>query len=218
MKLIIGLLPISQLKPVNIQHIKGNLWQGTLQLQYQRLKANMQWEVHPSYLVSSTQSVLNIQLSSTHSKLTLASNFQELMSPQLRLTGTLNSQEISSQLSLPQRAKMTGDITIKQLQFSNNPPYYLSHADIEWTGGQVSANNKNSHLPALQLHTQQTPEGLVSQLKEASNQKQLVLVTAHNNKQADINVTQRLLSLLNQGKLSDNEAEFVIRFTEQLKF
>jgi len=216
MKLIISTLPLAQLKGVTLQKIQGNLWQGSLQLRYQKLKTQVQWAIHPSH-VFSDKSVLNLQLKTPKSQITLKSDFDGL-NPQLKLVGNLNSQEISRKLTLPQHANMTGNIIIKQLLFNNTPPYYLKQADIHWAGGQISANNKNSSLPALQLRSQKKQEILINQVFEASNQKQLILISAHQNKQADINVSQRLLSLLNQGKLSDNEDEFVIRFTEQLTF
>ncbi len=210
-------LPSAQIKHFKLSQLTGNIWQGSLNVSFHnKLNTKVQWTINLSYLLTE-KSVTKITLSTAQSQLQLLSNFQGL-SPVFKLHGKLNSKEISSQLNLAKQAKMVGVVHIHKLRLKNNPPYYFDNFNIHWDGGYVSADNNTNKLPALNIQSSQENKALVINITEAINKQVLLKIIATANKQAEIKMTQRLLTLTKQGKLSDDENEFVIRFTEKLKF
>jgi len=210
-------IPSLQIADIKFSHLKGNLWLGSLKLSYKnKLKTKLNWSISLTNIFNA-QPVTKIKLTTKQSQLNFTSNFQGL-TPALSIQGKLDSQEISSQIKLPNQAKMNGLIHIKNINIQNKPPYYINNGELLWDGGTVSANRNKNRLPALGVLLEQNGEHLVSYVTENSNKQSLIEIVASNDKQAEIKVTQRLLSLTKQGKLSDDESEFVIRFTEQLKF
>lgn len=210
-------LPSEKINQFSFSQLNGNIWQGSLHISYlKNLSTKIQWTIRPSNFFTN-KSVTNITLSTAGSQLQLSSNFQEL-SPEFKLRGTLDSHEISSQLHLAKRAKMTGLIHIKNLTIKNKPPYFVDQLNIKWLGGLVSAGNNNNQLPALNIQSSQENNALVINITEAENKQILLKIIATANKQAEIKMTQQLLTLTKQGNLSDDKNEFVIRFTEKLKF
>lgn len=210
-------LPSSQVAQIKLSELSGNLWQGSLVSSYKnKLKTNIYWSISPSHLLSS-KPVIKISLSSAQSQLSLHSDFQGL-SAKFVATGNLDSREISSQLSLPKGAKMTGKIHIENLDIANKPPYFIAQLKAHWDGGRVSADNKSNYLPALNIKSTTEAENLIINISKDSNKRNLLQIIAMANKQAEIKITQGLLNLTKQGKLSDDETEFVIRFTEKLTF
>lgn len=210
-------LPSAQINHFKLSQLSGNIWQGSLKASYHnKLNTKVQWTINPSYLLSETP-VTQITLSTTKSQLRLTSKFKGIF-PEFELQGELDSKEISSQLNLPKRAKMSGLIDIQSLTIKNDPPYYVDNLNINWAGGYVSADNNRNQLPALTIHSIKEKDELITHITEAKNKHILLKIIATTNKQAQIQMTQRLLTLTKQGRLSDNENEFVIRFTEKLKF
>ncbi|NOQ16750.1 MAG: hypothetical protein GQ581_06790 [Methyloprofundus sp.] len=211
------LLPSAQINHFKFSQLTGNIWQGSLIASYQKeLNTKVQWNINLSYLLTE-KSVLKIILSTAQSQLQLLSNFQGL-SPEFKLQGKLNSKEISSQLNLPKRAKMTGLVHIHKLNLKNAPPYYFDNLNIHWDGGYVSADNNRNQLPALNINSTKKNNELITHITEAKSKQILLKIIATADKQAEIQITQRLLTLNKQGKLSDDDNEFVIRFTEKLTF
>jgi len=207
----------SQLGRFKLSQLEGNFWQGSLKASNQaRLSIHAEWSISPSHLFND-QAVTEIQLNSGQSKLQLHSNFESFM-PALSVQGQLNSAEISSQLKLPNHAKMTGIIHIQHMKLEDRPPYFMTDLEAQWEGGRVSANNNSNQLPPLSIKSAQVDNKLITTITETSNQKNLIEIIATPDKQAEIKMTQYLLNLTNQGKLSDNESDFVIRFTEKLAF
>jgi len=207
----------SQLGRFKLSQFEGNLWQGSLKASTQSyLPIQLQWSISPSHLLNE-QPVTEIHVNSGQSQLQIHSNFESFM-PALSVQGQLNSAEISSQLKLPNRTKMTGTIHIQHMKLSDNPPYFINSLDAQWEGGRVSANNNSNQLPPLSIKSAQVDNKLISTITETSNQKSLIEIIATPDKQAEVKMTQYLLNLTNQGKLSDNENDIVIRFTEKLAF
>jgi len=210
-------LPSSQINGFNFSQLTGNIWQGSLSASYRhQLKTKVQWTMSPSHLLTD-KSFINISLSTHQSQLQLLSNFQGF-SPQFKVQGKLNSREISSQLSLPKHAKMTGLVHIQNIRLKNAPPYFFDNLNIKWAGGTVSADNNSNLLPALKLSSTTENNIITLHISEEASQQILLKIIANPDKQAEIKITQRLLTLTKQGQLSDNEDEFVIRFTEKLNF
>jgi len=211
------LITKSQLGRFKLSQLEGNFWQGSLKASVQSyLPIQVQWSISPSHLLNE-QPVTEIHVNSGQSRLQIHSDFEGL-TPALNVQGKLNSTEISSQLKLPNHAKMTGIIHIPHMKLSDNPPYFITSLEAQWEGGRVSANNNSNHLPALSIKSEQVDTKLITTITETSNQKNLIEIIATPDKQAEIKMTQYLLNLTNQGKLSDNESDFVIRFTEKLAF
>jgi len=207
----------SQLGRFKLSQFEGNLWQGSLKASVQSyLPIQVQWSISPSHLLNE-QPVTEIYINSGQSQLQIHSNFESFM-PALSVQGQLNSAEISSQLKLPNRTKMTGIIHILHMKLSDNPPYFINSLEAYWEGGRVSANNNSNQLPPLNIKSAQVDNKLISTITETSNQKSLIEIIATPDKQAEVKMTQYLLNLTNQGKLSDNENDIVIRFTEKLAF
>lgn len=210
-------LPSSQINGFNFSQLTGNIWQGSLNASYRhKLKTKAQWTIHPSHLLTD-ESLIKISLSTHQSQLQFSSNFQGF-SPEFKVQGKLNSREISSQLSLPKHAKMTGLVHIQNISLKNTPPYFFDNLNIKWAGGTVSADNNSNRLPALKVSSTTENDIITLHISEEASQQILLKIIANPDKQAEIKITQRLLTLTKQGQLSDNENEFVIRFTEKLNF
>jgi len=207
----------SQIGRFKLSQFKGNLWQGSLKASDQNhIPIQVQWSISPSHLFHE-QAVTEVHLNHGQSQLQIDSNFEGL-TPALSVQGQLNSTEISSQLKLPNRAKMTGIIHIQHMTLNNTPPYFINSLKAQWDGGRVFANNNSNQLPPLSIQLEQVGDKLISTISDTSNQKSLIEITATPDKQAEVKMTQYLLNLTNQGKLSDNESDIVIRFTEKLAF
>ncbi len=196
---------------------QGNIWQGNLNLTHKKgLTANINWLFKPlNYFTNDV--VIAINLNNQHSKLTLNSQLSSF-DPQFILNGTLDAAHITRSYPLPQHASMTGTITINDLSFNNNPPYYIQSGNLLWSGGKVSANRKTNKLPKLNLLLETEQQDLVINIIEHNSQLNLINIHAHTNKQADIKLYQQLLTLTKQGALSEQPTDVVIRFTEKLKF
>jgi len=211
------LITESQLGRFKLSQFEGNLWQGSLNASDQNhAPIQVQWSISPSHLFNE-QAVTEVHINHGQSQLQIDSNFEGFM-PALNVQGQLNSAEISSQLKLPNRAKMTGIIHIQHMILNNTPPYFINHLEAQWEGGRVSANNNSNQLPPLNIKLEQVADKLITTISDTNNQKSLMEITATPDKQAEVKMTQYLLNLTNQGKLSDNENDIVIRFTEKLAF
>jgi len=209
-------LPSQQVGVWKLDNLSGNLWQGTMQVGNQKgVNTQLAWQVNITNLLG-TDSVMAIDAETERSSLTIHSSFQGL-SPAFSLQGQIDSQEISRQLKLPNNAGMTGNIDIKELIVKNKPPYYVASGDAVWAGGYVSANGKRNSLPALLISITPEQDDLNIQLNEQATDINLIKIVATSEKQAKIQIAQRLLKLTKQGALSDNERDYVIRFTEKLK-
>jgi len=197
--------------------LAGNLWQGQMQLRNQQgLNANINWQIQVSHIFSD-QSVILVHAKTAQSKLDLGSSFKGL-SPAFKLQGLLDSQEISAKLDLPSQASMTGDIEIESLFVEDLPPYYVTSGHALWSGGRISADRKTNVLPALNVSINSEQDALNIQLSEKQTSINVIDIVAKPDKQVKIQVAQRLLTLTKQGALSDNERDYVIRFTEKLTF
>jgi len=211
------LLPTSNMNGWQFDGLAGNLWQGEMQLRNQQgLNANINWHIQVSHIFSD-QSVILVHAKTAQSKLDLSSSFNGL-NPAFRLQGLLDSQEISAKLDLPNQASMTGDIEIESLFVEDLLPYYVTSGHALWSGGSVSANRKTNVLPALNISIKSEQGGLNIQLTEKQTDINVIDIVATPDKQAEIQLAQRLLTLTKQGALSDNERDYVIRFTEKLTF
>lgn len=211
------LLPSSRMGVWQINELAGNLWQGQMQLRNQQgLNANINWHIQVSHIFSD-QSVILVHAQTAQSKLDLASSFKGLI-PAFSLQGLLDSQEISTKLGLPDQASMTGDIQIEELFAEYLPPYYITSGHALWSGGSVSANRKTNRLPALNISIKSEQDALNIRLSEKQTDINVIDIVATPDKQAEIQLAQRLLTLTKQGALSDNERDYVIRFTEKLTF
>jgi hypothetical protein len=211
------LLPSAEIKHIKLAQLTGNLWQGSAIASYHnKLNTKINWAINLSHIFSE-QSVTTITLSTAKSELLLSSNFNGL-SPEFKVQGKLDSQEISSQIALPKRVKMTGIVDIQNLNLINVAPYYMDKVNIDWAGGAVTDDNNHTQLPALSFRSIQENGQLIINMTETAHQQLLLKIKTTANKQAEIQITQRLLTLTKQGKLSDDENEFVIRFTENLTF
>jgi hypothetical protein len=211
------LLPNLRIADWQLHNLQGNLWQGQLQASNAHaFNIHFTWELHLASLFSDT-AVLQIRAESAHSKLYAQSEFNGLQAA-FKLYGNIDSHELSSQLEQTKPFSMTGSIVIQQLLLTDTPPYYIATGILHWAGGKVSDQQQSNNLPALDINLIKQNNTLHIKLIEQSTQFELINIQAQTNKQADIQIRQRLLSLTEQATLSDNEQDIVMRFTEDLTF
>lgn len=211
------LLPNLRIADWQLHDLQGNIWQGQLQASNsQDLNIKSSWELHPTNLFNDA-AVIQIHAESEHSKLYVHSKFNGLQAA-FKLYGSIDSHELSAKLEQIQPFSMTGAVTVQQLLITDTPPYYISTGILHWAGGKVSNQQESSSLPALDINLMKQNNTLHIKLSEQNTKFELINIQAKSNKQADIQITQRLLNLTEQATLSENEQDIVVRFTENLMF
>ncbi len=211
------LLPNLRIADWQLYGLQGNIWQGQLQVSNAHaLNINITWGLHPTNLFSDA-AVMQIRAQSAHSKLYAHSKFNGLQAA-FKLYGNIDGHELSSKLEQIKPFSMTGAVTIQQLLITDTPPYYIATGLLHWSGGKVSDQLQSSNLPALDINLIKQNNTLHIKLIERSTQFDLINIQVNAHKQANIQITQRLLNLTEQATLSDNEQDIVVRFTENLTF
>lgn len=197
----------------------GTIWQGTLKANSPLdLTLNIHWQIKPLHIFNS-KSVFHLNASTPLSNLTLYTDFKGFK-PTLRARAQINNTELNQHIKLPQNTQLSGQLTIKDAYIENNPPYYLKTATAYWSGGVIYADKqKYGPLPALDIIVNNNkPKTVTINITEKNSTLNLIDIHAAQNKIAEFNIYQRLLTLLHQEKLSEQDSERVIRFTETLIF
>ena len=208
-QLVIDKLP----KAIKLQQIEGTLWQGSAWVKYQRYP-----KIQTSWNVLNWDSLFKLEAKNNFLDLRLLSNFQGFDAA-FKLSGTLDAEALTRQIKLPNKTRLSGSIELQQVDLLPSfSPYYISSAQLHWSGGQVRMKKQQYSLPALNVIVTKQNQGLEILLQQQDNSKKLIQIQANNNKELAIQISQRFLTLSNQGQLSENPDEYVIRVKEKLQF